>query len=106
MRISFSPQRRDDALTVTKAGEVLTINGDPIDFTVIPDGASLPAEAVSSEFVTGTIERIAGDLHVTLLLPLGPNPSQAVAFPADIINPPDGPIDVPADPAPVEPEEA
>jgi hypothetical protein len=101
MRISFSPMRRDDALTVSKAGDVLTINGDPVDFSVIPDGASLPAAAVSNEFVVGTIERIDGDLHVTLILPHGPIPSETVAFPSDIIDPPDGPIAVPHD---VEPD--
>lgn len=100
MRISFSPMRRDDTLTVTKSGDVLTINGDAVDLSVIPDGASLPAGAVDNEFVVGTIERIADDLHVTLLLPHGPDPSHAVAFPADIINPADGPVVVPHDEEP------
>lgn len=102
-RISFSPQRRDGALSVSKAGDILTINGDPFDFSVIPDGASLPADAVGSEWVTGEVSRQGGDLRITLILPHGPNPSASVAFPADIVDPADGVIAVPFDPEP-EPE--
>ncbi len=36
MRVSFSPQRRDDVLEVTKQGGVLTINGTAFDFTICP----------------------------------------------------------------------
>jgi len=103
MRISFSPQRRDDALTVSKAGDVLTINGTVLDFTALSDGATLPAEAVDCEWIAGPVERIAGDIHLTLLLPNGPTPSEAVAFPQPITVTVDGPVDVPFDPAP-EPE--
>lgn len=102
MRISFSPQRRDDTLTVSKTGENLLINGDPIDLSVIPDGATLPAGAIDNEWIAGPVERIGGVLHVTLLLPHGPNPSQAVAFPEPITVTSDGPVAVPHDPQPEE----
>lgn len=102
MHISFSPQRRDDVLTVSKAGDVLTINGDPVDFSIIPDGATLPAAAIGNEWIAGPVERIDGVLHVTLLLPHGPDPSPAVAFPEPITVAADGPIAVPADPQPQE----
>ncbi|MGB5903821.1 MAG: hypothetical protein WBH00_13315 [Xanthobacteraceae bacterium] len=95
MRISFSPQRRDDALTVSKAGDALTINGDVVDLSAIPEGADLPATAIDCEWIVGTVHRVAGDLHVTLLLPHGPRAIEAVRFPADI-NPADGPIELPA----------
>lgn len=100
MIISFSPQRRDDALTVSKNGETLTINGDLVDMTGIPDGATLPAEAISGEWIVGPIERIDDVLHVTLLLPHGPSPSQAVAFPEPVTVTADGPVAVPHDPEP------
>lgn len=97
MRISFSPQRRDDDLIVAKHGDTLTVNGDQIDLSVIPDGATLPAAAIDCEWIAGPVERIDGVLHVTLILPHGPNPSQAVAFPAPITVTGDGPVDVPRD---------
>lgn len=95
MRISLSPQRRDDTMTLSKAGDVLTINGEVFDFSSIPDGATLPAEAIACDFIAGPVERIDGDLHVSLILPHGPEPDEAVAFPADIVNPADGPVALP-----------
>ncbi|MGB3536785.1 MAG: hypothetical protein WBA42_01360 [Mesorhizobium sp.] len=108
MIIFLIPQIRAAALTVSKAGEVLTINGEAFDFSVVPDGASLPAEAVSCAWLAlgSTVDRVAGDLHLTLILPVGPQPGPVTAFPADIINPPDGSIALPVDPAPADPEEA
>jgi len=95
MHVTLSPQRRDDTLSVTKAGNVLTINGDEIDFSVIPDGATLPAEASPHPFIVGPVERIGGVLHLTLLLPHGPDASQAVRFPTSLIDPPDGLLELP-----------
>lgn len=103
MRISFSPQRRDDTLVVSRHGDILTINSDAFDFSTLPDGATIAAENSPSPWITGPIERIDDTLHLTLLLPHGPNPSEAVAFPEPIIDPDDGPIDLPHDPQP-EPE--
>lgn len=100
MRIKFSPQRRDDRLEVVKHGDVLTINGRAFDFGPVPEGATLPASAVDCEFFVGDIERIDGALHLTLLLPHGPNPSQNVAFPAPLTVLDDGPVAMPFDPSP------
>ncbi|RVI87767.1 hypothetical protein CN186_30165 [Sinorhizobium medicae] len=106
MQIKFSPQRRDDLLKVTKAADVFTINGVAFDFSTLPDGATIPAGEVPCEWLAGPVERISGDLHVTLILPHGPNPSQAVAFPPPLIDPPDGVIALPADPQPSIPDPA
>ena len=95
MHITLAPQRRDDTLAVSKSGDTLTINGTVYDFSVIPEGATLPASAVDCEYITGNVERINGVLHISLILPHGPNPSQEVAFPAPIINPPDGVLELP-----------
>lgn len=105
MRISFTPKRSDAVLTVSKSGEKLTINGDEFDFTDMPDGATIPAREVPCAWIGDyPIERIDGSLCLTLILPIGPNPSQAVAFPVDLIDPPDGLLDIPFDPPPPEPE--
>ena len=95
MRISFSPQFRDDTLAVSRQGDILTVNDMSFDLSAIPEGATLPAEAIGSEWFAGTIERIDGVLHMTLLLPHGPNPSQEVAFPEPITVLSDGPVPVP-----------
>jgi len=103
MQIKLSPQRRDDALSVTKSGDILTINGEAFDFSALPDGATIEAGIVPCDWIVGPVERIGGTLHLTLLIPHGPNPSQAVAFPEPLINPADGPLVIPFD-APAEEE--
>ena len=95
MKITLSPTRSDAPLSISKQGDALTINGVTYDFSVIPDGATLPASAVDCEYITGNVERINGALHITLLLPHDPNPPQAVAFPEPLINPADGPLELP-----------
>jgi len=104
MRISFSPQRRDDLLEVIKDGDILIINGEAFDFTSLPDGGTIPAGTVPCAWIASDVERIEDELHLTLVLPHGPNPSQAVAFPEPITVTEDGPIAIPYD-EPVQPEE-
>lgn len=96
MHITLIPQRRDDRLTVSKQGDTLKINGVDFDFSVIPDGATLPASAVDCEYITGSVERKGGVLHLALLLPTGPDASQAANFPEPLINPADGVLELPA----------
>jgi hypothetical protein len=100
MKITLSPVRLDETLVAFRIGDVLTINGEALDFTLLPDGATLPAEAIASDWITGPVSRINGELHLTLRLPHGPNPSPAVAFPAALHVTEDGPIVLPFDPEP------
>lgn len=108
MRINLSPVIMDAMLTVTKAGDILTINGVQYDFSVLPDGATLPVrweegpdgepvfiDAVGCPMIRHDVHRVGGDLHVTLTLPCGYAASEAARFPAPIINPADGPITLP-----------
>lgn len=95
MKINLSPQRRDDNLTVTKQGDTLTINGTEYDFSVIPDGATLPKNATDCEWLASDIERIDGVLHLTLLLPHGKDASHEARFPQPIVNPVDGILELP-----------
>ena len=95
MHITLIPQRRDDTLVVSKSSDTLTINGAAYDFSVVTEGATLPASATDCPFLTGNIERINGVLRLSLILPHGPNPSQAVAFPAALVNPADGVLELP-----------
>lgn len=104
MRISFIPQRRDDTLTVTREGDVLTINGEVYDFSALPNGGLLPVEAINSDWIVSDVVRTDDGLAFTLLLPHGPDPSAAVAFPQDLVNPANGIVAVPFDPPPVVPD--
>lgn len=104
MRIILTPIRIDGSLSVIKAGDTLTINGTPFDFSSLPDGATYPEKEIPCDWIAGPVERVDGDLRLTLFLPHGPSPSHEVGFPQAIINPPDGPIALPFD-EPVETEE-
>ena len=98
MRISFSPQRRDDTLTLEKtSGNRLRINGELFNFDPLQDGDSIPAGEVPCELIDGPVERIDGEVRLTVILPHGANPSQAVAFPEPITVDEDGPIAIPHD---------
>lgn len=68
-KVVLSPQRRDDLLEVPKAGDALMINGVAFDFSALPDGATVPAGGVPCERLVGPVERIAGELHLNLILP-------------------------------------
>lgn len=105
MRIKLTPQRRDDCIAVTKAGDVLTINGLAFDFGPLPEGATLPATAIDSPWIVGEVLRDGGELTVTMLLPLPANYSQEQAFPEDLVDVPDGPVAFPQ-PLPLEEPEA
>lgn len=103
MRIAFTPQRRDDVLTLEKSsGDRLRINGELFNFNTLTDGDVIPAGAVPCDFVVGPVERVDGEIRLTLILPHGPHPSEAVAFPEHITVTEDGPIEVPHDPEPQE----
>lgn len=107
MRISFSPMRRDDALTLEKSsGERLRINGELFNFNPLAEGDTVPAGAIPCDWIVGPVERVGGEVCLTVILPHGPNPSPAVAFPEPITVIEDGPVAIPQDPAPEpQPEE-
>lgn len=95
MKITLSPTVRTTFLAVEKIGESLIINGEVFDFSVIPDGATLPREAINCEFIAADVERIGGQLYITLLLPITSDASEAARFPDPIINPADGLLELP-----------
>jgi hypothetical protein len=95
MHITFSPSRRDTPLDLSRNGDTLTINGETFDFAPLPDGATLPADAIPSGWFAGPVERVGGVLHVTLILPHGANAPQETRFPAPITITGDGPVSLP-----------
>ncbi|WP_274093883.1 tail fiber assembly protein [Pseudomonas guariconensis] len=94
MIIKLSPVRSDVGLSVIKSGDTLEVNSVALDFSRLPDGATLPAEAVGCEFVIAPVERINGDLVVTLMLPHAADAPQAARFPVDLY-PADGQVQLP-----------
>lgn len=95
MIINLSPQVSNKTLSLSVNSDILTLNGEDLDFSVIPDGATLPASAIDCEYIIGDVERIDGVLHITVLLPLGADASEAARFPEPIIDPEDGPLELP-----------
>lgn len=88
MHIIFTPQRRDDSLSVSKQGDVLTINGDAFDFSTIPDGGEIPE--VPSELIIGPVSRTSDQIQITLIRPYGATASEADISPAPLENAQDG----------------
>lgn len=95
MQIKLSPVRSDESLSVSRSGDIVTVNGVPFDFSQLPEGAELPATAISSDWFTCSVERINGAVHLTLKLPHAANPSQEVAFPVQIDVTKDGIVELP-----------
>jgi hypothetical protein len=108
MRITFSPVRRELALRLHRVGDVLTLNGEIFDFSPLPEGALLPAEAIDSEWFIGPVERIDGELHLRLILPHGSRAPGETRFPAPVTVTADGPVPLPpfdlTDPEPCDAE--
>ena len=84
MLINFSPIRSDRALEITKTGETLTINGESFDFSQLPNGATVPREAIGCEFIISDVNRVNGEIELTILLPHGANASHEARFPEPI----------------------
>lgn len=102
MRIKLCPVRSDAHLTAVKQGDTLTINGTMLDFARLENGSTLPGAAVGSESVYGPVERIDGELIITLVMPHAADAPEPARFPADLANVPDGQVRLPTglDPAP------
>jgi len=95
MIIKLSPQRRDDTLSVTRLNDALIVNGETFDFSKIGEGDTLPAEAISSGWFFDKVERVSGELQLTLLLPNPWNYSPEQAYPVDLVNVPNGLVQFP-----------
>jgi hypothetical protein len=105
MHITLFPVRMDTRPTITRSGDTLTIDGEAFDFSAVPDGATLPKEAINSDWFTGPVERIAGTLHLNLRLSHGANAPEETRFPEPITLTSDGPLELPVHDIELEVEE-
>lgn len=95
MHITLIPQRRDDALTLHRAGNVLIINGVAYDFGPLPEGAVLPRAAVECPLLVSDVTREGGQVRLALILPHGPDAPPEALFPVPITATADGAIALP-----------
>jgi hypothetical protein len=100
MRIDLTPQRRDVPVSLARYGDVLVIDGVDFDFGPLADGDVLPDETIDSPWFAGPVTRIDGRLHLTLVLPHGPNAPPETRFPASLDLTADGPVELPPFDAP------
>lgn len=78
MIINFIAQRRDDPYIATVEGDTIWIDGAEFDFSPLPDGSILPAEAVDCKYFVDKITRQNGVIEITLFQPHGANaPAEA-----------------------------
>jgi hypothetical protein len=95
MQIILSPIRAETPLTLHRAGDVLTVNGEAFDLSGIPEGATLPREAVACDWLASDITRRGGSLQMTILLPHGANAPEETRHPAPLELTSDGPVALP-----------
>lgn len=96
MLITFTPMRSDDRLTLHRAGDVLTLNGESYDFSPLPEGALLPRDAIDCRWLASDVTRTDGRLHLTLILPHGATARNEALFPQPLMLITDGPVDLPS----------
>jgi hypothetical protein len=87
--------RHDQPLALSRTGDTLMLNGESFDLSAIPEGATLPRAAVACDWLASDIERVNGQLHLTLILPHGPNAPAQTMFPAALHLTGDGPVELP-----------
>ncbi|MCJ8139525.1 hypothetical protein [Falsirhodobacter halotolerans] len=95
MHISFSPVRRDEQLTASIEGDILTLNGQRLDLSGVADGQTLPRSEIDSDWIGGPVTRVDGMLRITLILPHGADAPEETLFPKPVVVTEDGPIPLP-----------
>lgn len=95
MQITLRPMRGDRPLQLERSGDRLIVDGEMFDFTPLPDGATLPRDAVACRWLADDVRRIGGVLHLTLVLPHGPDAPHDTRFPSNVAMTGDGPVPLP-----------
>lgn len=107
MKIKLWADLVDWPLAASVDGDVITINGESIDLSGIPDGHRLPGDAVGNKFFVETeyVERRGKTLYFTLRLPVAWDSPEEYRNPAEpiVIDARSGPVKFP-DTTPVQPE--
>jgi len=81
MRLLLSPVRSDARITASVDGDVLTVDGEVMDFGDVEEGDFLPREACSSPWIAGGVTRTDGEIVVPLAFPVRKRATDAALFP-------------------------
>ena len=84
MIFNLSPQVREDTLELSVAMDVVTINGEELDFGPMNEGDTIPAEATGNEWLVGDVTRTGGKIVLDIILPISHDSSEAARFPQSI----------------------
>jgi len=101
MKIKLFPSLDFDTISAVIDGDKITINGEIIDLSGIPDGYRLPAIAVGNRFfLSGSrdyVERIGKTLHFALRLPVAWDSPEEYRNPVEpiVIDARSGPVKFP-----------
>lgn len=95
MKIILSPTRCETQLSVSVIGDTLIVNDVAFDFGPLAEGAILPTEAVASDWFTGPVTRLNGQIEVTLALPHGAVAPHQTLFPDPVVTTTNGPVALP-----------
>lgn len=95
MKINLSPVLRPEPLALVREGDKLYLNGQLFDFSQLLEGSTLPEGSVISGWFPGPVDRIDGELHLTIRLPHALTAPESTRFPAPITVTEDGPIILP-----------
>lgn len=98
MRITLSPQCPEQSISVAVSGDILSINGDVLDLSVVAEGSDIEDSLARSlhPMIAGPIYREGGELHITLILPLPLDCTDPwMCFPEPITVTEDGPVGLP-----------
>lgn len=95
MKLDFSPMRSMTPLRLERTGDTLIINDESYDFSGLPEGATLPCDAVNCAFLVSDVERQEGQILLTLILPHGAQAPAETLFPSPLVLTEDGPVALP-----------
>lgn len=108
MQITITPVRAapDGApIQVTKSGDTLLLDGEEFDFSALPDGATLLADDIPSDYIVGDVQRVNGEITLKLISYYGPNAPETSKIEDVLDVQDDGDIEMPIFDVPEEQEE-
>lgn len=84
MKIKLFACLDEGPLVVSVSDMVITINGEALDLSVIPEGYRIPGSAVDNKWISGAdyIENINGIVYLTLRFPVMSDSPESVKNPA------------------------
>ena len=72
MKITLFPSLGVEPISASVKGDIITINGEVVDLSGIPEGYSLPGGAVGNKYfvIHVPVTRVNGELSFSLIMPV------------------------------------